>query len=832
MRYRFLFVCLLAAWLVQPVAAQSVQPASSQGSGLFAQAPRPVELLGISVEGVEEESMRAFVLQSSGLTVGQQLTLPGDQAIADAIRNIYQLRVFSDVKIVEERRAGDGIFLAIQVTEEPQLADYTFTGIKKKHRKELQKEVPLFKGSRVRPSDLERSKQIIKSYFEEKGFMLTEVDVQREVTPENALKLEFAVDRGPKVEVEDIRVMGSQDISSRKLRKQMDETKEDRWWRFWSSATFDKSAYETDKDLIIQYYRDKGYYDARILRDSVYLDTSGGEPGVIVEVEVHEGPQYHIRDIDWEGNTVYTDQTLSSALGLEEGEVYNESRLQENLYANRNSSDVSSLYMNRGYMLFRVQPEVRVVEGDSLDLIFDVSEGEVFQFGEIDIKGNSKTKEHVIRRELYTMPGETFSRDAIQESMRRLSQLNYFDQESLAAGPNVAINEEDKEVDLTYRFDEVGSDQLELSGTYGQFGLVLMLRFGFNNFAIGDVFEKGAWKPLPSGDGQQLSLSLQTNGTQYQSYSLSFTEPWFRGKPTPVGFSLSHTRFLGNSLFNPISRSSSSGGNFISSAVRVFHQRRLKWPDDKFTYSTSLGYQFYSNDSLTISLPYGQSNEITVQQGISRSSLNHPIFPTEGSNMSLSVEVAPPIGNFIQYHKWRFQTGWNVPLLRKLTLGVTTDYGYIGTLTGEDVLFQRFVVGGSPFDAQSNRGDNFGKDIIYGRGYPARAIGPRRNGSAVGGRILNKYTGELRWLAVQSPQLQAAPYLFVEAANTWDKFNTYDPTQLFRSAGVGTRLFLPILGMLELTYGYNFDTFEPISNSHNGSNRWLFQFTIGQGFGQ
>ncbi len=833
MRFRFLLAALLLLLPASSAAAQAVQPAGTNGNaGLFQQPPRPFQILGISVEGVEDEGMVRFVLQSSGLTVGQQLTLPGDQALAEAIRNIYKLRVFSDVKIVEERRVGEGVFLAIYVKEEPMLTDYTFSGIKKKNRNELKKKIPLFKGSRVRPADLERSRQVIKEFYQEKGYLLADVDVRRETTSENALKLDFAVTRGPRVEVEDIVVKGNEKVSARKIRGKMKETKEDRWWRFWSSSTFKRNDYENDKELIIQYFRDKGFYDARIVRDSVYLDTAGKEPGVIVEVEVHEGPRYHVRNIAWEGNTVYPDAVLTQALGFEPGDVYSESRLEQNLYANRRNSDVSSLYMNRGYMLFRVQPEVRVVAGDSLELTFDVSEGDVFEFGEITIAGNTKTKEHVIRRELYTVPGETFSRDAIQESMRRLSQLNYFDQESLAAGPGINIDQEHREVDLSYKFEEVGSDQLELSGTYGRFGLVLMLRFGFNNFSIQDVFKKGAWKPLPSGDGQKLSLSLQTNGTAYQSYALGYTEPWFRGRPTPVGFNVSHTRFSGIRSFYG-TRSSSSDSKFIRTSASVFYQQRLSWPDDKFTSSTSLGYQYFNNDNLVSAsaLPLGVSQEVTVTQSLSRNSLDHPIFPTRGSSMSLSLEIAPPVGDFIQYHKWRFQTGWNVPLLSRLSLSVSTDYGYIGSLTGDEILFQRFVVGGSPFDAQGFQ-DNFGKDIIFMRGYPARALGPRRDGEAVGGRILNRYTSELRWLAVQSPQLQAAPYVFFDAANTWDRFGTYNPAQLFRSAGFGARLFLPILGMIELTYGYNFDPFEPISQNHDGSRRWLFQFTIGQGFNQ
>lgn len=827
MPQRLVATCLLLCVLAVPSMAQGLLP--TQGSETtaspYSQPPEPFQILGLSVQGVEDESMRTFVLQSSGLTIGEQITLPGDQALGDAIRSIYETRLFSDVAIIEERRAGNGVFLAIRVKEEPRLDEYEFTGVKRRHRDELQKKVPLLKGTRVRPADLERSKQAIKEFYEEKGYLLAEVEAKRTVTEDNALTVEFLVERGDKVEVEDIVVRGNQEVSDRKIRRKMKETDVDRWWRFWSGATFDRDKYEEDLNKVVTYYNEKGFYDARIVRDTVYLRREGDDPGVIVELEVHEGDRYHVRNIDWEGNTVYRDQTLTEALGLEKGDIYNSTKLDENLYGNRRSSDVASLYMNQGYMRFNVQPTVEVVEGDSLDITFDVFEGDVYQFGEINIAGNTKTKEHVIRRELYTIPGQTFSRDAIQETVRRLSQLKYFEQSSLSQGPNISIDEQAKAVDLAYTLEEVGSDQLELSGTYGRFGVVLQLRFNFNNFSIQDALKTDAWRPLPAGDGQKLSLSVQTNGTSYQSYSLGFTEPWFRGRPQPVGFNVGHTRFNTNPFDDD-----NEGDRFVRTSADVFYQRRLQWPDDKFSASVGLGYQFFNNEGITSTLPDGISQEVTLRQSLSRNSVDNPLFPTRGSQASLSLDLAMPFPGAIQYHKWRFRSTWNVPLAKKLTLSFGTDYGYIGTLTGDDVQFERFVVGGSPFDSQGFN-NFFGKDIVYMRGYPARALGPRLDDEPVGGRILNKYTSELRWLAVQSPQLQAAPYLFLDAANTWDGFDTYSPSQLFRSGGVGVRLFLPILGVLELTYGYNFDTFEPVRRgNHDGSRRWLFQFSLGQGF--
>lgn len=827
-RFCFLWLALIV-WAV-PVAAQGLVPTSSRAAaGPYDQAPRPLQILGLTVEGVEDESTQTFVLQSSGLTIGQEVTVPGDQALAEAIRSVYKLRLFSDVKIVEERRVGDGVYLAIRVKEEPRLDDYTFSGVKKRYRDDLKKEIPLLKGSRVRTADLERSRQVIRQFYEDKGFLLADVEARRVETADGNLTIAFDVNRGPKVEIEDIAVQGNEAVSDRRIRRKMKETDEDRWWRFWSSATFDREDYEADLESVVRYYNEKGYYDARIVQDTVYLDRDGDDPGVIVELTVHEGPQYHVRNVDWDGNTVYADAALNEALGLEQGDVFDTVQLEENLYGNRRSSDVASLYMNRGYMRFNAQPTIEVVEGDSVDITFDVFEGDVYEFGDITIAGNTKTKEHVIRRELYTIPGQTFSRDAIQETVRRLSQLKYFDQASLGQGPGINIDEANKEVDLSYALDEVGSDQLELSGTYGAFGVVLQLRFAFNNFSIQDVFEKRAWRPLPSGDGQQLSLAVQTSGTLYQRFQLGFTEPWFRGKPQPVGFSVSHARFNANP-FSGSARSDSS--KFRQTSANVFYQRRLKWPDDKFTSSLGLGYQRYNNDDFYSArvLPTGISQEVTVRTGLSRNSLNNPLFPTNGSEVGLSLNVALPLPGTIQYHKWRFNTDWHVPLTNKLTLSLGTDYGYIGTLTGEDVRFERFVVGGSPFDSQGFNDGFIGRDIVFMRGYPARVLGPRADGEAVGGRILNKYTSEFRWLAVQSPQLQAAPYLFLDAANTWDGFDTYNPSELFRSAGVGVRLFLPILGVLELAYGYNFDRFTPINSGDTGVRDWSFQFSLGQGF--
>ena len=840
--FRLLTVFVATLLCLTPAAAQQTGPPPNGGapaaSPPLAMQPQTYTINDIRVEGEESESVRNFVIRTSGLEAGQQVTLPGGEAVATAIRSIYDLRMFSDVKIMRESVSNGRIDLVIMVKPEPRLQSYEFTGIRGRHRDDLKDQAPLLTGSPVRPGDIERTAQVIKDFYREKGYLNTEVSVQRQVTEQNYLQLTFNVDRKEKVEVEEITFHGNEVFSDDRLGRKMDATKENRWWRFWKGETYKEDEYEEDLQLIIDYYREKGYYDAQIVKDSVYL---ASDDALHLDITVEEGQKYHIRDLTWEGNTVFPDRVLTETLGLQEGDPYNGKRLEENLFSNRRSSDVSSLYMDRGYMRFNVVPKVRVVGGDSLDITFDVQEGDVYDFGQIQIAGNNKTKEHVIRRELYTVPGETFSRSAIQESIRRLMQLSYFSQESLGAGPDVSIDEQEQEVDLTYTVEEVGSDQLELSGTWGIYGLVLQLGFKFNNFSAQNLFDGSAWRPLPSGDGQKLGVNVRTNGSYFQSYSLSFTEPWFRGKPNPVGGSISYSRFSRFPRRNfQTGRIETRGdaGTYTRISSEVFSERRLQWPDDKFNWSTALGYQYYNNapspegNTLIRYLPTGVSQQVTVRQALTRNSLDNPLFPTSGSRLQLSVEVAPPFGDLVQYHKWRFKSNWNVPLGGKFSIGVSTDYGYIGSLTGEDVRFQRFELGGSPFDYG---GYNYGTDPVFMRGYPARTLGPReqRGGDfqPVGGRILNKYTTEFRWKAVSSQQLQAAPYLFLDAGNTWDSFQTFNPSQLYRSAGVGVKLFLPIVGMIEFNYGYNFDSFSPLDSGETGEPGWRFQFSLGQGFG-
>jgi outer membrane protein insertion porin family len=827
--YVFLFLLLGGA---MPVQAQTAGPAGSGG-------PPSYMINNIRVDGVENQRTRQFVIQSSGLSTGQTITLPSGDTIAEAIRSIYEVGLFSDVAIHQENRQGNKVDLVIEVTPEPTLVDYTMTGIRDRHDDDLREKIPLVKGRPVRPSDVQRTKQIIKEFYADEGYLRTEVAVSRNERPSGNVSLTFDVNRREEVEVDRIRFLGNERFDDGDLRGAMEETRENRWWRFWKGEKFKEQLYEEDLQKVVDHYRKHGYYDAQVVKDSVYYIA---EDGLAIDVTVKEGDKYYVRDLAWEGNTVFADETLTQRLGLEEGEVYNAVAMEKNLLGNKKGTDVRGLYMDRGYMRARIQPTVRVVGDDSLDITLDVREGEVYTFGDITISGNTKTNDYVIRRELYTVPGERFSRSAIQESIRRLSQLSYFSKKSLKGGPEVSVDQQEKEANLTYSVKEVGSDQLSLSGTFGQFGVVLQLGFKFNNFSAQNFFNADAWRPLPSGDGQQLSINVRTNGRFYQNYSLSFTEPWFRGRPTPIGGSASYSRYTRGFYSG---RGNVQDGLFQSFNGNFFVRQRLDWPDDKFQVGTTVAYRLYDNrgfiaDSTATnnrrtvglfgSIPTGRSQSVSIQQSLTRNSLDNPRFPRAGSKVRLSVELAPPLGEFEQYHKWKLTSNWNVPLGENFSFGVGTNFGYIGSLTGDPVRFERFEVGGTAFDYQ---GRNFGTEPIFMRGYPRGVIGPKVQGPSgtlepAGGRILNKYTAEFRWMATQSQQLQARPYLFLDAAGAWNSVDSYNPANLYRSAGIGVQLFLPIVGMLEFNYGYNFDRFTPLTGGQNGTPNWTFQFSLGQ----
>ena len=821
---RLAFSALLALAATAATAQEGTPPA----------APTSYEILSIAVEGAADESSQGLVRSISGLRPRQRVQLPWDPAFGEAVRNLYSRGGYSDVTVEAGEVQGDGVTLTIRVEEQPRLSGFEIEGLGRSDVADLAPKLPLFRGRAVRDADVARSELEIETFLRGKGFRRPTVETRRSVGDDGRVALVFDVERGDRQTVADIRFTGNDAFSEGTLKRQLKNTPERRWWRFWKKETFNDAAFDEDLASLVRFYNDRGYYGARVVRDSVYTEAlPGGEEQLVIDIGVVEGPQYHIRNVVWEGNTVYTDDQLQLALGVAPGDVYDGTKIERNLRFTEDNSDVSSLYQDAGYLRFDVEQQIVEAPGDSLDLFFEITEGETYEFGNVRIAGNTRTKEHVIRREIRTVPGQPYSRQAIQRSVRELATLNYFDPASFGAGPSIEVNDQDQTVDLVYNLAETSSDQLELSGGYGgrNIGLILSARVTFTNFSVQNLAQ-GLKGGLPTGDGQQLSLQVQTFGSRQQVYSLSFTEPWFRGRPTPVGFALSYqnvdfTQANGLGGLN-------SGVSYGLISARAFYRQRLKWPDDFFSTGTNVGYRLYDIGNFPNSvLPAGANHEVNISQSLTRNALDNPTFPQNGSSLGLTFTVAPPLGGTIQYHKTDFETAFYTPIVGRLTGSVRTQFGYIGSLTGDEVAFERYVVGGTPLEAQGQGGltRGFGRDLVFLRGYPANAIGPRRNNQPVGGRILTKYEAELGLVLLQTPQLSVAPYLFADAANTYDGFDDFDPARLFRSAGIGTRVFLPILGLVDLNYGYQIDSFTPLSRNRpdilDAQPGWRLQFSLG-----
>ncbi|MEX0927764.1 MAG: outer membrane protein assembly factor BamA, partial [Balneolales bacterium] len=667
----------------------------------------------------------------------------------------------------------------------------------------------------------------IKRYYEEKGYRNTEVEIiSSEPDPvSNRISLEFSVERGDRLQISEIRFEDNESFSSRKLRGSLEEIKKNTWWRFLTRQTYNDEDYETAKTNLENFYRKNGHRDMRIIEDSVYVTDNGDALGVFMKVS--EGPLYHVRNVNWEGNTVYSDEMLSQALGMGKGDVFNEELFQQNLQMNQDEDDVTSLYHNVGYLFFNVQEQIDVAPGDSLDLTFNIVEDEVARINEVSFSGNVKTNDDVVRRELRNLPGATYSRSAIMRTIRELSQLGYFNPEGIQ--PDLIPDYESKTVDVTYMLDESQStDNFEFSGGYGgrQFGLILSARVNFNNFSAQNMFDGSSWSPLPSGDGQKLSLGMQVTGRGYQNYDFSFQEPWFLGRPNSFGVNTSYSIFRGG--FNQYGgQSQASGAKQEMLSAGVSYGRRLSWPDNFFSQSTRLQYQYFDVQGFEQYFG-GQASVISVTETLERNSLDNPISPNSGSRFSLSAEIAPPIPGLSQFHKTELKFQQHNPVAGKLVSSFGFEHGYMGWFgSGSRSQFQRYYLGGT----QLQQRQSFTQDNIDMRGFPGGpdgSITPIRDGREVGGTVYSKYFTELRYPLVSSDQVQLIPYLFAEGGNAYDGFGRYDPFSIKRTAGIGTRIFMPILGLIDLSYGYRFDGLDGNPNVNAGE--WQFLFNIGAPF--
>jgi outer membrane protein insertion porin family len=814
---RLLLAILLLAALPLAVCAQTEEDLPIFAFG----EPKDYEIGGISVTGANY-SEEVAIVGVSGLKVGDKIRIPGPE-IPKAMRALMRLRLFTNVQIVLDKVIGDVVFLEIQLQERPRLSKYAYLNIPKSYHENLNEQVNKFllKGGIVTEDVKLNAQRAIEKFFIDKGFFDARVTVTEEpdTSRANSVTVYFNADRGERIKIEDIEFAGANGASTKKLARKMKNTKEK--GRIFASSKLVRKDYEEDKTEVLKYYNTIGYRDARILGDTLWRDENGR---IRLKIFIEEGNPYYFRNITWKGNSIYDTQTLQNVLGIEKGDIYNQELLEKRLRFSQDGRDVSTLYMDNGYLFFNVEPVEVAIIGDSIDLEMRIFEGPQATIDKVVIKGNDRTHEHVIRRELFTRPGEKFSRSDILRSQRQIVNLGYFNPEAL--GINTPVNPQRGTVDIEYTVEEKPSDQLELSAGWGGIQRVIgTLGVSFNNFSLRNFFNKEAWRPLPQGDGQRLSLRAQTNGNFFQSYNISLTEPWLGGK-NPNSFTVAgfYNRFSGlnRNQFLSILQGSASLGT------------RLKFPDDNFLSTTTLNIQTlnlnefqgflgsFTDDQGNL-INSGKYNNFSIRQTIARSTIFDPIFPREGSRISLAVQFTLPYSLFndknysdltpaeryrwLEYHKWRFDAEWYTPIVGKLVLKASAKIGVLSYYNREvgTVPFERFLVGG---DGINNQQFGFqGIDIISMRGYeveniPANFDGAGRQSPAP---IFDKFTIEARYPLSLNPSSTIYVLAFAQGGNAWRSLRDFNPFDIRRSAGFGMRVFLPMFGTLGFDYGIGFD---------------------------
>ncbi len=790
------------------------------------------EIGGIRITGSNNLDKQVITL-ISGLQVGDEITLPGDETTR-AIENLWRQKLFDDIGIFVNEVKGDLVFLEIRLKELPKLSKYGIKGLRKSKRDNLRDELDLSSGVIVTENLIVNTRNKARDFFVDDGYLNAEVQVIKkpDTTRSNSVILDIIVDRGERVKIRDINFIGNENIKGKKLRKAMDETVRSRWWNIFKSSKFISEQYEEDKKLIIEKYNEEGYRDARILRDSIY---AVDDDRINVDIYLEEGPKYYFGDITWLGNSKYSTETLDQVLGIKRGDVYDATFLNKKLFADPQGGDVSSLYLDNGYLFFNMNPVEVNVQNDTIDLEIRIQEGRQATVNKVTIEGNDRTNDHVILRELRTKPGELFRRSDIQRSLRELQQLGFFDPQSLNVEPTP--NAETGTVDIKYLVTEQSTSQLELQGGWGAGRIVGTLGLNFNNFSARNMFKKGAWQPLPAGDGQTINLRAQSNGLFFQSYSASFTEPWLGGKK-PNSLTVSFYHNIQN--LRGVPRDDPSYSGLTITGVTVGLGRRLKWPDDYFTLYQAVDFQRYNLLDYPLGgIDNGQVNNINYKITLGRNSVDYPIYPRKGNLFNLSGEFTPPYSllngkdyngmapsaryELLEYFKIKLNSSWFTEILPKTVIKAAGEFGFLGTYNDEVGLppFERFFVGGDGLQ-------NFvldGREIVGLRGYPNNSIVPTAV-SRLGGALYNKFTLELRYLITENPSAQIFALSFLEAGNNYDNFQNYEPFNLKRSAGFGVRIFMPMFGLLGVDFGYGFDNI-PGQTAPSG---WNTHFIIGQQF--
>lgn len=858
---RIICLALLMAATAFPLAAQQ------KGEEIVVDYNNPKKYVvgGVSVEG-NHYFASDQIIQLTGLQKGFEVTVPGDE-MSSIVNRLWLQRYFEDVAVVVDSitPSADTAFFKICITERPRVSRWTFSGVKSGEQKELLERLNLKRGGEFSDYVAKTASDIIIRYYKEKGFLLTKVDVQtkRDTMVRSAIRVNFAVDRGQKVKIKKITFSGNDHVKESKLARSMKKTKDARIMNFFNSKKFNEKEYDNDKRLLISAFNEAGFRDARILKDTMYYI----EPNRLqIDFQIDEGKKYYFRNITWTGNSVYSSDALNSILMINKGDVYDVVTMEKRLFGGgkQNEYDVSKLYRDNGYLFFNLQPVELNIEGDSVDVEMRIVEGKPATLNNIIINGNDLTNERVVRRQIFTRPGYLFSQTDFERSIREIASMGQFDPEAIAdpaKGYSIIPNQADNTVDLVYNVTEKPSSQLELSGGWGGNTFVATVGVSFNNFSTRRMFDKSAWRPVPLGDAQNLAVRFQTNGTYYTSLSASFMEPWLFGKkPTSLNVSLYYTRQTNSYIaFNILNNDEFM--EVYGAAVGIGN--RLKWPDNYFVLYNKLSWQTYrlQNWNYNFLFDTGISHNLSYTLSLSRTSTDQQIYPRQGSEFSFSLQLTPPYsllrrkdkgvldanGNptrvgswrdidynrqtsedrykWIEYHKWSFKGAIYTKLVGDLVLMARAQFGYLGYYNRNWGYspFEGFLVGGDGMSGYNT----YGSEVISLRGYENYSLTPQvyapyANGYAYSGNVYDKFTVELRYPVVLQPQSTIFALVFLEGGNAWSDIRDFNPFQIKRSAGVGVRVFLPMIGLLGVDWGYGFD------DSQYGKSQ--FHFVIGQQF--
>ena len=834
---------------------------------------------GLEVTGLQsynEQTVKTY----TGLRVGQPITVPGDQ-ISSVISKLWGLELFTDVDFFITNIEGDQIFLELVIKERPTLSSVTLNGVKKRKVESILEDTDLKKGKKITQSLIANTKNYLQNKYKKQGYLNTKVNIitAKDTVDTNTQKMVINVDKGDKVKIKKIEFEGNDKLAAKRLRNAMKKTKRKRLYRFWKKSKYIEDDYQNDLGLLIDKYAENGYRDARVIYDSlIRVDDNN----IALKIKVEEGNKYYFGDIDFVGNSVYTDRELSQVLGIKKGQTYNGVLLRERIAddSDPDALDITNLYQNNGYLFSSINPVEISAENDTINFEVRIIEGKETFLNHVTVKGNDKTNDHVIFRELRTRPGQKYNKSNIIRSIRELGQLGYFDAEQIK--PDILDPKPNEgTVDINYNLVESGSSQIELQGGYGGGGFIGTLGLSFSNFSIKNLFNGEEYKPVPMGDGQTFALRIQASRT-FRIYSLNFAEPWLGGKK-PVRFSLnlSRTQQFGASFGTRGRVEVDKSRGFSITGISAGLAKRVQWPDDFFTISHALGYQLYDFKNYNIGLfsfGNGKSNSFTYTLGLSRNSLDGGrIFPRRGSNFEITAKLTPPYSLFsnkdfksikeestalleqiteisandpqdpqisvlnaeregleeerfkwLEYYKIKFKGDWYTTLVGDLVLRTNAEFGFLGAYNHDigNVPFERFFVGGDGLG-------NFtldGRDVIQLRGYDNQALTPvdPSTGRQEGGIVYNKFSLELRYPLTLKPSASIYGLAFLEGGRGFNNFQEFNPFELRRSAGLGLRIFMPAFGLLGIDFGYGFD--QDLRPGSNGPSGWQTHFIIGQQF--